>query len=484
MTSSLKFPFASGLKKRQQRRIVAKSARRILGLTLKTGLPIFEPDASASSIVYAASGGGKTTCVAVPAILSMLADQSRGIIINDVKSGEIAAQIGELCMRYGRKFAVIDDSFVLGKDSPARISLNAFGSAVAAHANNSPDLLFEIESISHTLIDEPKGDAKNKYFREVPREFLEFGLLVLLAHNADLATPGGLAALIGDPDTWNGVIDLEADEGEEITRSRAKQLKELRDNDPEHYSQHYLAALAALKIFQLGAAMHEAGRAAEITHAQLLQENYIICLVQNQRNAAKLGAYYGLHFNSFMSAQLSGNCGKTDFIFDEVANTPAREMIEKVTIQRAFGARTIYIAQSRSDMQRQNGEKEIAMLEDNCAIIQWLKLSNIEEAERLSRAMGEIDNVNNNLGFNSDKNTFSSQFQTGRERLFTAEELMRLPADEQILHIDGVGFVHCKKARQNMLAPYCFEIGDNPLEGGKLPPDPRVTLPTPDGGAS
>lgn len=463
---------------RKQRRKV-KKFRRILGLSLSDGSAIYEPNSTASSIIYAASGGGKTTCVAMPAILSLLADVERGMIVNDVKSGEIAAQIGDMIVKYGRRFAIIDDSFVLGKDNPYRVSVNAFGNIIAAYETNSPDLLLEIENVSHTLIDEPKGDSKNAYFRQVPRELIEFGLLALLFHNTALATPGGLASLMGDPETWNSVIDIEADEGGPLTRSRARQAKELRDNDPEHYSQHYLAGLSALRIFQEGSFLHEAGREADVTHAQLLTENYIVCLVQNQRNATRLGAYYGLHFNSFQSAQMTGKCGRTNYIFDEVANTPARDMIEKITIQRAFGARTLYIAQSRSDLQRQNSDKLIAMLEDNCLVTQWLKFSNLEEAERVSRAMGEIDTVGHNLSFNSDKIDFSGTIQIGRERIFTAEELMRLRNDEQIIHVDSVGFIHCKKVSQNMLAPYCFELAPNPVEGGILPPDPKVTLLTP-----
>ena len=55
---------------------------------------------------------------------------------------------------------------------------------------------------------------------------------------------------------------------------------------------------------------------------------------------------------------------------------------------------------------------------------------------------------------------------------------MRLPVDEQILHVADVGFIHCRKIRQNEIAPYCFDLADNPLEGGRLPPNPKVTLPT------
>ena len=469
---------------RHNRRALQGRIRRVLGLSLKLGRPIFEPDSTTSWIVYAAAGGGKTTCVAVPAVQALLADKLRAIVINDVKSGEIAFQIAEMCRRHGRNFAAIDDSFVMGADYAYRISVNPLDNLVAAFEAKSPTLLIEIENACHTFIKEPDGgDEKNLYFRQVPREIIELAILILLTHNARLCTPGGIAAFLGDPDVWNPAVDIEAEEGEALTRSRAKQVKELRENDPEHYSQHYLAALSALRIFQVGGAMHEAGRDPDITHAQLLAENYIVCLVQNQKNASRLSTYYGLHFNAFLSAQLSDeiDCGRTDIILDEAANTPAKDLIEKVTIFRAHQLRVIYIAQSRTDLQRQNGEKLIATLEDNCNK-QYLKFSNFEEAERVSRAMGEVDNVNFTLSESTDKLDLSRTHQTGRERMFPADALMALPSDEQILHISGVGFVHCKKIRQNQIAPTCFDLAVNPLEGGRLEPDPLVTLPTEPGG--
>lgn len=463
---------------RKQRRKIQSQIRRVIGLSLKLGKPIFEPDSTTSWIVYAASGGGKTTCVAVPAVQAMLADHRRAIVVNDVKSGEIAFQIADMCVKYGRKFAVIDDSFVMGADCPYRISINPLGNLIDAYEHNAPDLSLEVETASHTFIKEPEGgEDKNYYFRQTPREIIELAILILLSHNSRLCTPGGLAAFLGDPDVWNPAVDIEAEEGDELTRSRAKQVRELRDNDPEHYSQHYLAALSALRIFQVGGPMHEAGRDADITHAELLRESYIVCLVQNQKNAARLGTYYGLHFNAFLSAQLSGTCGRTDIILDEAANTPARDLIEKVTIFRAYKLRVIYIAQSRADMQRQNGEKLIATLEDNCHK-QFLKLANFEEAERLSKALGEVDNVNFTQAESSEKLDLTRTHQTGRERMFPADELLALPKDQQILLLSGVGFVHCHTARQNMLAPTCFDLADNKMEGGRLEPDPVITLPT------
>lgn len=452
--------------------------RRILGLTFD-GRPIFEPNDTASSITFAAAGGGKTTCVAIPAVQAMLADTDRAIFINDVKNGEIAAQIAAMCLRHGRKFGVVDDFCVLGADYPYRVSLNAFGAAVAAAGRDEDgDLPFITDNICHALIDEPRDDAKNFYWRESPREFAGTGLKGLLAHTSSLTYPGSLWALLGDPETWNGLLEIAAEDGAENLRSAARQILEMRADNPEHYSQHLRAALNALKIFGAGPLRH-AGRSPDVTHEQLIREKWIVCFVNPVRYADRLGPYFALHFLALMQAQLSGGAGRADYILDEFCNAPLRDALNRVTIQRAFGARSHFIAQSRADIVRRYGEKETALLEENCTVKQWLKFSNFEEAERISRAMGEATSIARGLGLSSDKQSFSSNFSTGKERHFTADELMRLPDDEQILHVAGVGFIHCRKVRQNQIAPTCFDLADNPLEGGRLPPDPKVILPVP-----
>lgn len=451
--------------------------RRVIGRIIEDGSPIFEPDSTTSWVTYGGAGSGKSTCVSVPAIQAMIADKKRSIIINDVKSGEIAHQIADMCIKAGRKFAVIDDSNVMGERYKFRIQVNPFGNLVDAYQRKSADLLSEIETASLTILAEPDGGLdKNFFFRQVPREIMVFGMLALLKRTPKLATPGGLAAFLGDPEVLSTIIDIEAEEGDEVIRNRARQLKELREMDEEHYSQHYLAAMSALRTFAAGSPMHEAGRNQTISHEDLLKQNYIVCLVQNQKNASRLGIYYGLHFNSFLSAQLNGNCGRTDIILDEAANTPAKDLIEKVTVFRAYGLRVLYIAQSRSDLQRQNSDKLISTLEDNCNL-QWLKFS-LEEAERVSKAIGEVDNVKVNFSSGSANVDFNSTVDTSRERLFTPDDLMNLPNSEQILFIPGVGFIHCLKIRQNEIGDSAYHLSDNPLEGGRLEPDIKVVIPT------
>lgn len=465
---------------RKQFRRIAKDhqeIRRIIGRSIEDGSPIFEPPGNTSWVIYGGAGSGKSICVAIPAVQSLLWDHSRAIIINDVKSGEIAHQIAQMCIKAGRRFAVIDDTNVMGADYPFRVRVNGFGNLVSAYEKNSRDLLFEIETSANTILPEPEGGVdKNFFFRQVPREIILYATLATLTRDPSLATPGGVTALLTDPQMFRAAVDHDAEDGDELVRDRARQIQEMRDKDPEHYSQHTLAATSALRIFMGGSPLAEAGRDADVAHDELLKGKYIVCIVQNQRSASRLGVNSGLQFNAFLSAQLSGECGRTDLVLDEAANTPAaKEIIEKVTIFRSSQFRVLYIAQSRSDLQRQFGEKLIATLEDNCNL-QWLQFGNYEEAERVSKAIGEIDNVNFNLGGSSDKPDFTTTFQTGRERRFTADDLMNLPPDEQFFKVPGVPFTQCNKISMQHIAPTCFDLSANPYEGGRLEPDVKVDL--------
>lgn len=454
--------------------------KRVLGLTFEDKA-IREPSSSASSLTFAATGGGKTTCVAVPIVQSLMSDHQRALMINDVKNGEITHQIADMCIKHGRKFGVVDDTHVLGADYPHRISLNAFGSSITAKNQHFGDMQFVMENQSHALIAEPNGDSKNFYFRETPRtQFIELGQRILLNHSERLCTPGGLVALINDPEVWVSALEVEAEEGDAYTKGMSRQVLEMREHNPEHYTQHQQAAISALKIYAPGTALHSAGVQANITHEELIRDNWIVCFVNPARYSERLGPHFALHTLALMEAQLSGRVGKCDYILDEYCNAPLKNLISRITVYRAFGARAHFITQSRQDSVLKYGERETALLEENCAVKQWLKFSNFEEAERVSKAIGESHARQTSLNLNSKDPSFSGGLNLGKQRLFTANELMMLPPDEQIIHVADVGFIHCRKIAQNQIAPYCFDLADNPLEGGRLSPDVKVTLdPTP-----
>ncbi len=270
---------------------------------------------------------------------------------------------------------------------------------------------------------------------------------------------------------------IDKDEGDPALSALATHVVEMRKNE-DHYPQHRGAAVRSLRIFGAGSPLHHAGMDADLSHLQLLQENYVVFIVGPQRHMERLGAYYALHLQSFMGAVLSGEAGATDFILDEFTNAPLKELISRLTTIRGYGGRCHMIAQSRSEIERRFGRLETLTIEENAVVKQWFGFSSFEEAERVSKAMGESQIVSHGMGVSSDKMDISGNFSVGKERMFPPERLMSLPSDEQIIHVKDIGFIHCKKVRQNEIAPYCFDLADNPLEGGRLRPNPKISLPT------
>jgi len=452
-------------------------SRLLLGLDFNDK-SIWAPKSGGSHIVYAAAGGGKTTCAALPALLSLLSNTDRALIYNDVKSGEISAQIEPVCIKHKRLFGVIDDARVLGKDYPHRLNLNPFGAIAHAHSIDSADLAFIIDGTLKALIDEPPNQRKEFYWRQGPRDLLEIGVRAMLVSATGICTPGAMYILLSDPELFDGALALCLDEGDEATQALAHQVIGTRDTD-QNFAQHLQAALQAIKIYQPGSPLHSAGQDAEHTHLDLIEDGWVIGNVNPVQHAPRMGVHFALHTLGFMEAQLSRGGLKTLYVFDELANAPLRDAVKRITVMRAYGATGLYITQSRQDLINTYGEKETAVLEENAVVKQYLKFSSFEEAERVSRAMGEQVSVQRGLGTQSGRLDLSGNYSTGKERIFTAEELMRMPDDEQMLHVAGLGWIHCRKIRQNQIMPYAAELGDNPLEGPAMVPDSKVTLATP-----
>ncbi|MDD9911205.1 MAG: type IV secretory system conjugative DNA transfer family protein [Ahrensia sp.] len=443
------------------------------------GRPIFEPKPS-HSMLLAPSGDGKTTCGAVPYLLSMIADHSKAIVVVDSKEGEISAQCAELCRRYGRKVAILDDFGVLEKIEPETISLNPFGSLIEAHHRDAGEFVFAAESANRALIEEPSdGDSRNLWFRDEPRTLIEYAQTSLLSRRPELATPGAVFSLLSNPKLLIDAANVDADEGDEHLAALARHVVDM-SKDEEHFPQHRGTAVRACRIFGPGSRLHQVGVDIEKSHSELLAQKYVIFLVGPQRHMERLGSYYALHLQSFLDSVMSGEVGATEFIVDEFSNCPLKELVSRLTTMRGYGGRVHMIAQSRSEIQRKYGEKETQTIEENAVVKQYFGFSSIEEAERISKAIGESQVITHSLSVNSEKQDFSGNYQTAKERLVSADELMRLPKDQQIMHVKGVGWIHCKKISQQNIGPYAGELRDSNLEGSRLEPNIMIELPTGD----
>lgn len=455
---------------------VDPKGQRLIGLTLDGDDPIFGPPGH--SLLLSANGGGKTTRGAMPWLFSFLSSSPKdAILCLDSKNGEMAIQAAKMAAEMGRKVAVIDDMGVCPELVDYRVSLNPFASAVSAFQRDPRDVLFATETINTALIPEPAGgDAKNKYFRDAPRDLLEFPQNLFLKRGPETATPGATSRILNDPDMLRSFAEIEAEEGAPMIRSMAKNLLEMAGH--EHWPQHLKEAQRAVKLFSPGTRLHEVGNGAELTHEDLVRDGYIIFLVGPQQYINRLGNYYALHIMAFCDALYQG-AGVLRAICDEFTNTPLKSLVESLTTLRAFGAEIHMIAQSRSEIIRRFGEQETRTIEENAVVKLWFGFSSFEEAERVSKAMGDEHAVATALGSDGDGIKTNTNLSLIKQRRMSPAELMAMPRDQGLAHVKGIGFFLFRTISQANVAPYCDLTAENRLEGGKLPSEPLVTLTMP-----
>lgn len=459
--------------------VLDPKGRRLIGLTLETRKPIWA--LKGHSLLLSAAGGGKTSHGAMVWLFSLLASMdankpTEAVAVFDSKDGELAWQCAEMIAKLGLKVAVIDDMGVFPADYPYRVTLNPLGAITSVYQRDMRDVVFATESVNHALIAEPADDAKNAYFRDEPRTLIEFATHVLLKRNPRLAVPGGVWALLGDPQKLRTFAQIEAAEGDGMLQVLASNVLDMMTH--EHWGQHRSAALKALRIFAVQTRLHEAGSGATLTHADLIRQGYIIFLVGPQAYMNRLGAYYALHILAFNQALYQG-AGKLVQILEEFTNAPLKPLVEAMTTLRAYGAELHMVAQSRSEIERRLGKLECETIEENAVVKQFYGFSSFAEAERIAKAIGEERIISESLNSGDKDRALQFGYQSGKEQAFSPNRLMAMPKEEQLIHVKGVGFIHALKVSQANIAPYCNLSASNPLEGGKLSSDPWVTLTTP-----
>lgn len=481
----MSFPFGwRNLRGRIIRRPFAKpkppaidpQGRRLVGLTKESRQPIWAP--KGHSLTLAANGSGKTTRALMPWLFSMLASTDRpAILILDSKDFEIARQVVPMLEELGVFSAVIDDTNNLPADFPGRVRFNPMSSIVTTHLLTPDQLAFANESVTHTLIQEPEKDERNRYWRAWPRLLLEFACYVMLKRDPTLATPGGIWMLLSSPQKMRHFAEIEASESSGMLKVLAENVKDMVGH--EHWPQHLQAAQDALRVYSIGTPLHVAGHKANADPQQLIASKSVIFFGGSQANMSSLASHYGLVLTSFIRAAYLQQ--KPLWIgADEFTNAPVKKLVEALTTLRAYQVEVSMIAQSRSEIERKLGRLETQTIEDNNILKQWLGFSNFEEAERVSKSMGEEHALATSIGGNNDTLSLNTNLSLSRQRIRTPAELMAMPKHEMLLQVKGLGYYIGETLSQANADPYCHLIAANDMEGGRLPPDPKITLTLPE----
>ncbi len=440
--------------------------QRVLGAL--DGHLIYEPLQASHSIVVSANGGGKSTCMALPTIMSIAHQIKRGTPMScdvvDPKDGELAHQAAPMLEEMGIDYAILDD-WNQFPDHPRAVAMNPLGSLVHAHETDPRSFGDVLDRVTHTLCPSVKGDGRNEYFYRSPRERLTIPLRFFLQERGQVY-PGLVWAAMSNPEDWVKLLELSVMSNDAALRAEASKVLEYMAKKQEHEPSHVGAALAALAPFGAGRWLHEVGSGREgkplLEHHELMRRPMILFITGRYDAVHSSANYFGLHLQATLQAQMREPAWVVHYIAEEAANAPLREIAEKMQVLRGKGARIQIITQSPAALEAAYGARETRQIFNEAVIKQYLMVTDAEEAEKLSRAIGDQVIIRPNKNLNDDNLSTQSGFSITRERLITPEALLSMPRSEQIIHIGGLGWLKCQKVHSSELGPY--RLGRNPVE--------------------
>ena len=446
---------------------------RPLGLTF-SGRAIFEPHRlrPVHSKVIATSGAGKTIGAVVTAIMHQaLSPERPSMVVFDIK-GELAGQCAAALRRAGIEVAVIDDTGLLRCRPVTR--LNPFGLIVRAARNASEELATLVRMAAFTLEPEPEGDARNKYFRDGPRDLLRFIIEYLARLCPEDCTPSAAGHVLGSDDLLDAALE-EAAEQDSALGQLARRLLEKRAQNQQHFSDFRTTALQRLEVYEEGGLLWEAGSDPTVSHEEIRQRQIVVFLVAGLQHLRDTRPHYILHLAAFLNvAKAPGH--RVEFIIDEFSNAPVAGLVEDLTIIRQFGSRVMMIAQAESEIERQFSDKAARTIDALAAIKQVMGVSTWSEAKRVSDALGRTHHVVSSYSLDPRSDGLSSSLSDQGRPLLSPEEVLALPRDEQIIFCDGMKPIRARKLYQNEIAPICDMLDPNPFEAAKLPSEPIIRI--------
>lgn len=429
---------------------------------------IYEPPNASHSIVVSANGGGKSTCVGLPTIMS-IAHQIKngarmGCMLIDPKNGELAHQAAPMLDDMGIDYAIADD-WDQFRGHPSVVAMNPLSGLVHSYRHDPKSFGDVLDRVAHTLCPSVKGDGRNEYFYRSMRERISIPMRFFLETTGNVY-PGLVWSAMSNPEDWERLLELSVTSNDPVLRADASKVLEYMAKKQEHEPSHVGGALAALAPFAAGRWLHDVGSGREdkpvLEHHELMRRPMILFVTARYDAVHSSANYFGLHLQATLLAQMREPNWVVHYLAEEAANTPLREIAEKMQVLRGKGARIHIVTNSRAALETAYGARETRQIFNEAVIKQYLMLTDAEEAEKLSRAIGDQVIIRPNKNLNDNNLSTQSGFSITRERLMPPEALMNMPRSEQVIHIGGLGWLKCEKVHSSELGPY--RLGRNPVE--------------------
>jgi type IV secretion system protein VirD4 len=449
---------------------------------LINGRPIFARFTHA--LVNAPAGTQKTVAAVIPAL-------AHGYRIPGKRKGEstcasavildLKRELREMTARvrkevHGQRVIFLDPADpATGAYNPLDLIVDCLhGSLPRARALTFANLIALI------LEPEPGDDAKNKFFREGPRNIVVLVILWLCHFHRERAVLTEVSRIIRDPlelervltecansDAFNGELGVTA-------RNALEQGKYLTD--------FRTGASLVLKVFSAAGELATVMGTSTFRWSQCKRESMAIYICANLAESRVFAPWLKLIAECCtLELEFSQGNVPVHLCLDEATNV-AFDISPKLTALRSAGVRAHIIVQERSEVERVFGKQAMHTIYGEVDCEQYFGIQDHHLAKDLEARLGTVEIVK--PSYQTGENPWDAYTQVSnshRKPLMTAYELMHcMKPQDQIVFIRSRKHVlrpiYCQKLTYDTVREWLTMLDDNPIEGGKLPGPSRIRM--------
>ncbi len=423
---------------------------------------------SSHGIVFAGSGGFKTTSVTIPTALKW-----GGTLIVLDPSNEVAPMVKAHRIKAGRDVIVLDP-----KDPD--IGFNALD-WIGQHGGTKEE---DIAAVASWIMSESgrASGVRDDFFRAS-------GLQLLTAIIADVCLSGHTAK----KDQTLRTVRVNLSEPEPKLRAR---LQEIYDNSESDFVKENVAAFVnmtpetfsgvyanAIKETHWLSYPNYAGLVSGSTFStdDIASGKTDVFVALDLKTLETHGGLARVIIGSFLNAIYNRDGampGRALFLLDEVARLGFMRILETARdAGRKYGITLLMIYQSIGQMRETYGGRDAtSKWFESASWISFSAINDPETADYISRRCGtttvEIDQVSRSVQARGSSRTRSKQLAS--RPLIQPHEVLRMRADEQIVFTGGNAPLRCGRAMWFRRADMKSCVGDNRFHGKREPLEMKV----------
>lgn len=419
---------------------------------------VFWYDSPAHALLVAPTRAGKT----VAGILPQLGLNPGSAIITDIK-GELAElTTGYRAQRFGHGIVTLNLPDRLGLE---RAEYNVCQIVLDSLETRPQDAFGDAKAIAGQLNPSPPGGWRDPYWPGGTEKVITFAILALAVLAPERCHLPEVFVVVSDPALFQTLCEALQDSdvlgGDLATLARS--LLGTLTKTPKEFQSFANGAAQALVPYSASGRLGQISKACSFRFHDAKRGRVSIYIGADMSRPDEIKKGPGLwNWAAMTEIQREGSSAPVTMFVDEAYQYKIQNLPAILMGATGYGLKCQLVFQSLASIEEVYGRNGASAILAQCALQQYFGINDWQDAERISKALGQRTEAVASFGMTGAID--ERQSAHGRA-LLTAEEIRRLPADAQLVFTSGNRQAILRKIGYHEIEPLRSRFAANSLYG-------------------